>query len=123
MLLGDLDPCLLRLAASNFFVVCLPRILLVAALCLLLLSSPLDLGCRLALRFLAFPRCFLTPVCRFLRLATQAGKVGVWDWDIQSNRVTWTDSLYTLHGITPAEFEQIGAERARAKYLAPRLVG
>ncbi len=40
-----------------------------------------------------------------LRLATQTGKVGVWDWDIITNRVTWTDSLYTIHGVKPNQFD------------------
>lgn len=35
------------------------------------------------------------------RLATAAGKVGVWEWDIRADAVTWTDSLYRLHGIPP----------------------
>ncbi len=42
---------------------------------------------------------------RRLRLATLAGKVGVWDWDVSENRVTWTDSLFEIHGITPASFD------------------
>jgi PAS domain S-box-containing protein len=39
-----------------------------------------------------------------LRLAMQTGKVGVWDWDITTNRVVWTESLYAIHGVTPNEF-------------------
>ena len=39
-----------------------------------------------------------------LRLATQTGKVGLWDWDIVANRISWTDSLYSIHGVNPAEF-------------------
>lgn len=39
-----------------------------------------------------------------LRLATQAGKVGVWEWNIESNRVSWSDSLFAIHGIKPEEF-------------------
>jgi PAS domain S-box-containing protein len=40
----------------------------------------------------------------WLQLASQVGKIGVWDWDILSDRVAWTASLYGIHGITPAEF-------------------
>jgi PAS domain S-box-containing protein len=40
-----------------------------------------------------------------LRLATQAGKVGIWDWDVASNHVSWTDSLYAIHGVTKEEFQ------------------
>jgi len=39
-----------------------------------------------------------------LRLATQTGKVGIWDWDILSDSVSWTESLYPVHGVTREEF-------------------
>src|SRR6185369_2503128 len=39
-----------------------------------------------------------------LRLATQTGKVGLWDWGLVANRISWTDSLYAIHGVNPAEF-------------------
>src|SRR5688500_19556544 len=39
-----------------------------------------------------------------LRLATETGKVGVWDWDIVANRVTWTGAVYAIHGIRPGDF-------------------
>lgn len=34
-----------------------------------------------------------------LRLATEAGKVGLWDWDIPGDSIMWTDSLYAVHGV------------------------
>jgi PAS domain S-box-containing protein len=40
-----------------------------------------------------------------LRMATRAGKIGIWDWDIAANRVTWTDSLYEIHGVRPEQFD------------------
>lgn len=39
-----------------------------------------------------------------LRLATRTGKVGLWDWDVVQDRVTWTESLYEIHGIRPSAF-------------------
>ena len=39
-----------------------------------------------------------------LRLATQAGKVGVWDWDVRGNRVEWTEALYEIHGLKKGDF-------------------
>lgn len=39
-----------------------------------------------------------------LRLATQTGKLGIWDWDITTNRVTWSDSLYAMHGLRRDQF-------------------
>lgn len=35
-----------------------------------------------------------------LHLATAAGNIGVWDWDIVQNEVTWDDSMYSLYGIS-----------------------
>jgi PAS domain S-box-containing protein len=40
-----------------------------------------------------------------LRLATQTGKVGLWEWDIVNNHVIWSESLYHMHGVDPATFE------------------
>jgi len=45
-----------------------------------------------------------------LKLATEAGKVGLWDWDIPGDRILWTDSLYGLHGIDKGEFTQTFAD-------------
>jgi PAS domain S-box-containing protein len=39
-----------------------------------------------------------------LRLATTTGKVGVWSWDILADKVTWSESLYKVHGIEPGKF-------------------
>jgi PAS domain S-box-containing protein len=40
-----------------------------------------------------------------LRLATQTGKVGIWDWNITLNRLLWTDSLYEIHGVEKEQFD------------------
>lgn len=40
-----------------------------------------------------------------LRLATQTGKVGVWDWDIRKNHVSWTPTVYKMHGVDPDGFD------------------
>src|SRR5581483_10632258 len=39
-----------------------------------------------------------------LRIATQAGQVGVWDWDIDADRVSWSDSLFPIHGVRKEDF-------------------
>ena len=54
---------------------------------------------------------------RRLRLATHAGRVGVWDWEIAENRVTWTESLFEIHGISPGEFA--GTVEAFAELVHP----
>jgi PAS domain S-box-containing protein len=34
-----------------------------------------------------------------LKLALDAGKIGVWDWDVVQNRIEWSDLAYDIHGI------------------------
>jgi PAS domain S-box-containing protein len=36
-----------------------------------------------------------------LRFAQQAAKAGVWDWDIVTNQVTWSQEYYALYGLNP----------------------
>jgi PAS domain S-box-containing protein len=47
------------------------------------------------------------------RIATQAGKIGVWDWDILADRILWSESLYTIYGVTPGKTHTIEDFRAR----------
>jgi PAS domain S-box-containing protein len=39
-----------------------------------------------------------------LRLALDAGRCGVWDWNIPENRVTWSERIYEFHGLVPGTF-------------------
>ncbi len=39
-----------------------------------------------------------------LKLALDAGKIGVWDWDIIQNRIEWSDLVYDIHGIERGKF-------------------
>ena len=39
-----------------------------------------------------------------LRLAVDAGQLGIWDWDIANDRVKWTDRVYELHGVPQGGF-------------------
>lgn len=39
-----------------------------------------------------------------LNLATQTGKIGLWEWDVVADKVTWSESLYAIHGLRPDEF-------------------
>jgi PAS domain S-box-containing protein len=36
-----------------------------------------------------------------LRMAVEAGEVGIWDWDMSTNRVTWSDRVYRMHELEP----------------------
>jgi len=39
------------------------------------------------------------------RLAIEAGGIGLWDWDIENNRIIWSDRIYEFHGLPPGTFE------------------
>ncbi len=39
-----------------------------------------------------------------LKLALEAGKIGVWDWDVVENRIEWSDLVYDLHGVPKGQF-------------------
>jgi len=39
-----------------------------------------------------------------LSLATRAGGVGIWDYDIIENKLIWDDQMYRLYGITQEKF-------------------
>ncbi|MFZ4438589.1 MAG: response regulator [Syntrophales bacterium] len=39
-----------------------------------------------------------------LQLAVSAAEVGIWDWDVINDRLTWDAAMYSLYGITPDKF-------------------
>ena len=40
-----------------------------------------------------------------LLLAARARKVGLWEWDIGRDEVSWTDAIYEIHGVDRGAFE------------------
>jgi two-component system sensor histidine kinase/response regulator len=52
-----------------------------------------------------------------LQLAIRAAKLGIWDWDVQHDRVTWDESMYQLYGVRKEDFS--GAYEAWATRLLP----
>src|SRR5262249_39001483 len=38
-----------------------------------------------------------------LHLAIDAARLGIWDWDVQQNRLVWDDSMYRLYGVRKEE--------------------
>lgn len=40
-----------------------------------------------------------------LRLALEAGRMGWWEWDVNSGEVTWSEGLERIHGLTPGSFK------------------
>ncbi|MEI6125788.1 MAG: PAS domain-containing protein, partial [Pseudomonadota bacterium] len=39
-----------------------------------------------------------------LSLATRAGKIGIWDWEVENEKLIWDDSMYSLYGIRKEDF-------------------
>ncbi len=39
-----------------------------------------------------------------LMLATRAGGVGIWDYDVVNNKIVWDDQMFCLYGIKPGRF-------------------
>ncbi|MFO0698651.1 MAG: PAS domain S-box protein [Nitrospira sp.] len=52
-----------------------------------------------------------------LRVATESGGIGVWDYSIPENRLVWDDRMYALYGYTPDHFP--GAYEAWSQRLHP----
>ncbi len=42
---------------------------------------------------------------RSLDLAMTGGKVGVWEWNIATNHLQWSEPVYAIHGVEPDKFE------------------
>jgi len=39
-----------------------------------------------------------------LTLATEAAQIGIWEWDVASDHVTWDRRMYEIYGLSEAEF-------------------
>ncbi len=50
-------------------------------------------------------------------MALQAAQVGIWSWDLMSNRITWDDTMHALFGIKPGSFS--GKQRDFLEYMLP----
>lgn len=54
-----------------------------------------------------------------LSIATLAGGVGIWEWDVISGNLIWDDQMYLLYGIDPDQFS--GAYDAWKNVLSPKI--
>jgi len=52
-----------------------------------------------------------------LSLATHGARVGIWDWDVESDKLIWDDVMHELYGITPEDFS--GAYESWTKGIHP----
>lgn len=39
-----------------------------------------------------------------LKLATKSAKIGVWDWDIIRDKISWDTQMYALYGVQKTDF-------------------
>jgi len=46
----------------------------------------------------------LTDVTQRLRLATAAGHLGIWDWDITTDQMIWNERMFDLYGVSRSTF-------------------
>jgi PAS domain S-box-containing protein len=46
----------------------------------------------------------LSTLAERLNLATKAAQMGIWDWDIQKDKLIWDDQMYKLYGVNKEEF-------------------
>ncbi len=60
----------------------------------------------------------LTRKAELLEMATAAGGVGVWDWDINHNVLVWDAVMYRLYGLKPQAFS--GAYQSWMSALHPQ---
>jgi len=58
-----------------------------------------------------------TPSERRLEVALAGTNTGVWEWDVETGRVVWTESMERLFGLEPGAFE--GTFEAFADYVHP----
>jgi len=52
-----------------------------------------------------------------LKLAINAASLGIWDWNVEQDRLVWDDSMFRLYGVRKEEFS--GASEAWSRCLVP----
>jgi len=50
-------------------------------------------------------------------LAERAGKIGIWDWDLRTNKVIWSEQMESIMGMAPGSFK--GAYTEWSSHLPP----
>lgn len=51
-------------------------------------------------------------------MALQAAKIGIWSWDLMSNRIAWDENMHSLFGIQSGEFT--GTQSEFLEYMVPQ---
>jgi PAS domain S-box-containing protein len=55
-----------------------------------------------------------------LKLALNAGRIGVWNWDVVQNRLEWSDLVYDIHGVERGTFRGAVEDFAELIYREDR---
>ncbi len=50
-------------------------------------------------------------------MALQAAQIGIWSWDLMSDRIAWDDTMHLLFGIEPGKFS--GKQKEFLDYMLP----
>src|SRR5262245_33689984 len=45
------------------------------------------------------------PDSRLIEIALEAGRIGIWSWDLATNRVTWSSNLEGIHRLPGGSFD------------------
>jgi len=48
-----------------------------------------------------------------LALATQAARMGIWDWNVETDQLVWDATMFDLYGVDPSAFEETFAAWGR----------
>lgn len=46
----------------------------------------------------------LSEITNRFKISTQAAQVGIWDWDIKTDTLIWSDNMYAIYGIEEEDF-------------------
>ncbi|MDC0602425.1 PAS domain-containing protein [Aliiglaciecola sp.] len=49
----------------------------------------------------------ITQLSERLKLAADSANLGIWDWDIKNDHLTWDDKMYHLYGIHRNDFDEV----------------
>ena len=58
-----------------------------------------------------------------LSLAVKAGGIGIWDWDILLDKLTWDDQMFTLYGVDKKDFTNVYEAWVNGVYEADKQRG
>jgi PAS domain S-box-containing protein len=58
-----------------------------------------------------------------LTLAVKGGGIGIWDWDIVLNKLTWDDQMFVLYGVNKSDFTNAYDAWVNGVYVADKQRG